>query len=465
VKPYSRRKFLSKALGTSAAVGLSSHWLPGCMFQVQQEAPQHYTLIAKPSPITIIPNTMTQGLTFNGQYPAPILRGKQGQPLYVRFINQLNQPTTIHWHGLRLDNAMDGVPHLTQHPVQPGETFEYKLDCPDAGTFWYHPHMNSLEQLGKGLTGLLIVDEKHPTAYQHELCVELRDWRLAEDGSFLPLSLPRQAARMGTLGTVQTIGGQTQPSYTLPAGALARVRIANIDNTRLYTLSSGSQQAWVIAIDGMPVTTPYLLESHPLGAGARVDLALVMPNTPGQSFSIFDQKGLLDFKLFEIKASQPSLTPFSGDIPALPPNPIPKPDLKNAKKLSFSFEWTGAFSPTTPEGKVDQTFWAINRKPWTAMVNGQLPEPLATLKLGQTYLMDWYNATPHAHPIHLHGFAFTVLSSNKRKITPYLADTLVLSKHERAQVAFVADNPGRWMFHCHVIEHMKTGLMGYLTVR
>src|SRR5690606_22540397 len=148
-------------------------------------------LIAEAAPIHIVPGHASAGLTFNGTYPAPVLRVRQGERVRIRFSNRLNEPTTIHWHGIRIDNAMDGVPELTQPPVMPGEDFLYDFVCPDAGTFWYHPHMNSVEQLGKGLTGALIVEEREPPAFDAEVILQLRDWRLAEDGSWLALSIPR----------------------------------------------------------------------------------------------------------------------------------------------------------------------------------------------------------------------------------------------------------------------------------
>jgi FtsP/CotA-like multicopper oxidase with cupredoxin domain len=121
-------------------------------------------------------------------------------------------------------------------------------------------------------------------------------------------------------------------------------------------------------------------------------------------------------------------------------------------------------TPADSDGKGHQDFWTINKRAWEGMSADNLPQPLATLQLGQSYIFDFHNATPHEHPIHLHGFTFTVLSSDKRDIVPYHTDTVLLEKYERARIAFVADNPGRWMYHCHVIEHMKTGLMGYIEV-
>src|SRR5690606_8705650 len=104
-----------------------------------------------------------------GSVPGPVLRARQGERLRVEVVNRLDRPTTVHWHGLRVSNAMDGVPHLTQAPIAPGATFVYEFDLPDAGTYWYHPHQDSAEQIGRGLYGALIVDEHDPPAVDREL--------------------------------------------------------------------------------------------------------------------------------------------------------------------------------------------------------------------------------------------------------------------------------------------------------
>jgi FtsP/CotA-like multicopper oxidase with cupredoxin domain len=109
-------------------------------------------------------------------------------------------------------------------------------------------------------------------------------------------------------------------------------------------------------------------------------------------------------------------------------------------------------------------FWAINRRPWPGQSGGRIPPPLATLTRGRSYIFELVNTTPHTHPIHLHGHTFLVIESNKRTVTPYYADTVLIHTKERVKIAFVADNPGDWMLHCHIIEHQDTGMMGYVRV-
>ncbi len=452
-------------------MGLAS--LSACRFSLVQtnnddlghpSSDYDYVLTAESVPLEIVPGTQSPALGFNGEFPAPVIRAKQGVPIRILFKNNLQQATTIHWHGIRLDIKMDGVPFLSQDPVRPGESFLYEFTCPDAGTFWYHPHMHSVEQLGKGLVGALIVEEQTPQAFDEDLIIGLKDWRLDKQGQFLPLSIPRHAARAGTLGTVKTVNGQLKPTIDVPAGGLVRLRFLNLDSSRVYHLSLKDMQADIIAIDGSPVETPRPLSTHDMGAGMRLDVALQLPESTGQEITIYDNKGRGYFEIFRLRTTTPKRALLNEPLTALPPNPLPTLDLPSAQTLHFEFEWAGALSPVSPDGKVDQTFWTINRRAWEGLSATSLPAPLATVPLGKTVIMHLHNATPHGHPIHMHGIIFTVLKSDKREIDPFQSDTVLLERNERATIAFVADNPGRWMFHCHVIEHMKTGLMGYITI-
>ncbi len=452
-----RRQLLQFAGATTAMT------LPGFSLSLSRRPDYDYVLTAEPTPLNIVPGGATPGLAFNGQFPAPVIRAKQGKPLRIHFINKLSQETTIHWHGIRLDNAMDGVPYLTQAPIKPGETFDYEFTCPDAGTFWYHPHMHSIEQLGKGLVGTLIVEEADPPAFDDEVIVGLKDWRLKKDGNFMPLSEPRHAARAGTLGNIATVSGTRLPTFSVPANANVRVRILNMDNSRQFAISLGENKATVLALDAMPLP-PQPLSVQALGVGMRLDIGVRTPAEAGVEIPIYDVKGRFHQKICSLRTTSPIRRSSPPPLPALPSNPVSEPDLTAAETLRFVFEWAGAMTPVSKSGHVHHEFWTINRRAWAGMHTADLPEPLAELSLGKSYIFELFNATPHGHPIHLHGLIFKVIKSDRRDITPFFTDTILLEKNERAQIAFVADNPGKWMYHCHVIEHMKTGLMGYITI-
>ena len=176
---------------------------------------------------------------------------------------------------------------------------------------------------------------------------------------------------------------------------------------------------------------------------------------------LYRRRGRRKERLCTLRTVSSNLTPRQS-IPELPSNPIKLANIHHAQTLRFTFDWSGAIAPLDKPGH--PSFWAINKTPWPGIANGKLPAPLARLKLGQSYIFVLENTNQYHHPIHLHGVVFTVLSSNKKQIIPYQADTVMLGKYETVRIAFVADNPGRWMFHCHLIEHMKTGLMGYFEI-
>ena len=452
-----RRDFLRT---TSILAGTTA--LPGCMlFRAKDEPGFDYVLTAEAANVELKPGKTTPAFTFNSIAPAPVLRAKQGQRLRIKLINKLDKATTIHWHGIRIDNAMDGVPYLTQPPVEPGESFVYDFTVPDAGTFWYHPHINSVEQLSKGMVGLLIVEETQRPAFDADIPLILKKWRLDDDGSFLPLSTPRKAARMGTPGTWQTVNNTHDPVIPIPAGGAVRLRLANLDNTLAYDLWIDHPDVQHLAYDGMPLSPARAQADYLLGAGMRVDAGLVAPTEVGVEIPIYRRRGMRQEQLCVLKTVE-SKTSARQSIPTLPANPIALPNLDQAETLNFTFDWSGAVAPMGKSGK--PSFWAINKIPWPGISEGNIPEPLARLKLGKSYIFELVNTSQYRHPIHLHGVVFTVLNSNKREIQPYQADTVMLGKYETIRIAFVADNPGHWMYHCHLIEHMKTGLMGYFEI-
>ncbi|AIW15464.1 multicopper oxidase family protein [Vibrio tubiashii] len=457
----SRRHFIKTGLAVSA---LSV--LPACtLTRAKSDKGEFvYELTAEPATAELVPGYTTNVLGFNGEIPAPTIRCRQGQEVTIRFTNKLLEPTTIHWHGLRIPIEMDGVPFLSQAPIMPGETFEYRFTPPDAGTFWYHPHMNSVKQLGMGLVGLIIVEEAVPVEFGEEHELMLKHWHLDKQGQWKELMIPRLSARMGTPGEWSSVNGVHEPKYQLKENATTRLRIANVDNTITYPIAIEGAEAWVIAIDGNPIKTPYKLSQHKIGPGMRVDLALRAPKQ-GESVYVRYMKGRFPFPLCEFEAIRSDLSDHRP-IPQLPLNPVPDLDLANAERVDFVFEWEGAISPVGKDGKSVPKFWLTNKRAWEGMSKDNIPEPLASLQLGKTYVFYLKNVTQYHHPIHIHGHTFTVLELNGKKVDePFHTDTVLLGKNGTAIAAFVADNPGRWMYHCHVIEHMKTGLMGYIEVK
>ncbi|MBD1554437.1 multicopper oxidase family protein [Pseudomonas typographi] len=449
-----RRQLVAGASGLAVVAG-------GCALALRyglgRQAPALH-LTAAEHAMPLVPGCVTPAWAYTHTAPCAELRVRQGERLHVRFHNRLPVATTVHWHGIRLPLEMDGVPYVSQMPVLPGEYFDYRFKVPDAGSYWYHPHVASAEQLGRGLVAPLIVEEREPTGFAHERTLSLKNWHVDERGAFMPFSVAREAARNGTLGRLSSINGVPQGTLDVPAGEVTRVRLLNLDNTATYRINlRGEFQALIYAIDGNPIMPRPLRGDYWLGPGMRLCLAVRAPAAGGE------------VALRDGPVRLGTLRSVPGDgrgqqwPPALPPNPLPEPDLAHAQTLVFNFEWAGKLSVGTALGRAP-SLWQVNGVAWDIDDKTCAERPIARLQHGRSYILELRNLTQYQHPIHLHGMSFKVLASNKRHIEPYFTDTFLLGRNERAQVALVADNPGTWMFHCHVIDHMETGLMAAIEV-
>ena len=454
-----RRQFALASLGAAGAAACGVG-LPA----LAQAGPLH--LRASTLDASILPGLTTTGMmSFAPDGAPPLLRMRQGQRSRILVDNQLGEVTTVHWHGVRLPNAQDGVPYITQFPIGVGETWTYDFVPADAGTYWYHPHCNTLDQMGRGMTGLLIVDEAVDPGFDADIALNIRDFRLGKDGQFLDFLVPRSASRGGTLGTVSTANWQVDGVTDAPAGGLVRLRLGVTDMSRIYKLAVSGAESLLVALDGHPLAVPQRSTEAMVAPGQRADFALIMP-AEGQEVQIFmNLPGGKTRPLARLRATGPGLGRALADLAPLPANPVPAPDLATAEVIDFVIGWTpeGGKGGASICGDMPYAFWSINRKVWPGDVAKPF-DPIANLTLGRSYIFRFSNETENNHPIHLHGMAFKVLRSNKRDILQVTTDTVLLESHETVDIAFVADNPGDWVLHCHVIEHQKTGLAAFVRV-
>jgi FtsP/CotA-like multicopper oxidase with cupredoxin domain len=400
-------------------------------------------------------------------------------PIRILVENRLDQDTTVHWHGVRLPNAMDGVPGLTQPPIRPGESFTYAYTPPDAGTFWYHPHVNSLQQLGRGLAGVLIVEEPEPVAVDRDLLWMVTDWRLASDGQLASgFGNHMEAAMSGRVGNTVTLNGAVAADQPVRAGERVRLRLVNGALARIMALRFEGHRPVVVAIDGQPCE-PHEPEGGRirLGPAMRADLLLDMQGEPGRQYAVTDDfyDGLaytltrLAYDPGPPTRAHPLDAPFS-----LPRNPLAEPDLATAERHELALQggmmgggmmsgMGGMHGMATP-GMGGDAAWAINGM--SMMGDGAAGmSPLLTLQRGRSCVLAIQNETAWWHPMHLHGHSFRVLSRNGSPVPHHQwSDTVLLPPKEKVDCAFVADNPGDWMLHCHVMDHQITGMMTVLRV-
>ena len=342
---------------------------------------------------------------FEGASPGPTLRVKRDEELRVRLINELTEPTSIHWHGLRLPNAMDGVPHLTQQPVAPGASFDYVFRTPDAGTFWYHGHSPS--HLDRGLYGALIVEETQTIGVDQDI--------------LLVLAAPFESA-----GAIR-VNGVLDPVIPVRTGERLRLRLINATSVRAFSLKLDGHSPWVMAVDGQPADPFVAREGRvALWPGSRLDLFVDALQPAGAMASILaGSRELEPIARLRYGAAQARPTPRAEPAP-LPANPLPgRIDLRNSLKLELALAGGKPFEPGAP--------------------------PLFTVRRGRAVTLAIRNATGHAHVVHLHGHHFRFLDRFDDGWKPFWLDTLAVGDAVE-RIAFVADNPGKWLIEWRMLE-------------
>ncbi|MBO0763186.1 MAG: multicopper oxidase family protein [Hyphomicrobiaceae bacterium] len=311
--------------------------------------------------------------------PSPELRERQGERVGARLLNGLDEPTTIHWHGIRLPNAMDGVPFLTQPYVYKGDVFDYAFTPPDAGTYWYQPQLAVSDGPRPG--GLLIVEEVRDPGYDADIALNPRDWPLRPDGQLLSLFVLRQWARAGTSGTVRTANWLQAPTYDSPNGGLVRPRLAATVVTHIYRPAIEGADALVIALDGNPLARPRSPNGEMLAPGQRTDLVIRMPDGEGQTVDLRDLTTQIAAPLSRLRAVGSSRRRDLRDAAPLPANPIVEPELSAAAEIEFDLTATAEqVARSAVYGDLGYSFWAIRAGPGTARITDAewTPSPAAS---------------------------------------------------------------------------------------
>lgn len=399
-----------------------------------------------------------------GEEAAPILRIKLGEPLRLRVENGTNKPLSLHWHGVRNRNAMDGVGGVTQEPIKPGDSFTYDFTPPDAGTFLIRPLVvgGSSEPSGRGIAGLLIVEEPTPPAVDGDVALLLQDWRLDEAGALQPFGQVAFAAAAGRLGSMVTLNGKPIPlSLEARPGSRLRLRLANACNARGMRIRFDGVRAYVAAVDGQPTDTFEPLKATlPLAPGTRYDLLLDLPTQAGPAGAITALIGQ-GLPLATLTASGEPLSQAGRTaIGSIPENKRLPAEIRLQNAVRRDLVLTGGVRPDkskpgteTPYTGDPARVWQINGASGTAGA-----APLFSVKRGGVVVLAIRNDTGFIQSLHLHGHVFRLLHQLDDGWEPYWLDTVQIPEGRSAQIAFVADNPGRWLLSATVLERFDTGL-------
>lgn len=456
-----RRKFHQTILGTAAVCAVPS--VATARIPEVLIAREGHARLAPPD----YPETSIWG--YEGGVPGPIIRARQGDRIARQFRNALPEASSVHWHGIRIDNAMDGVAYLTQDPVQPDQEFLYDFALPDAGTYWYHPHNRTYEQMARGLYGALIVDEADgaPDVDIDEVLL-LDDWRLTDDAQIAEgFGNLHDWSHAGRIGNWITVNGDGAWTRDVARHSRMRLRLVNAANARIFTLEARGLEGWVIALDGMPLDAPQPLERLTLAPSQRVDLLVdVVAESGDEAFLVsFERDGGYAIAAFPVAATARGQR-LARPAP-LPPNPVEAlGPLANAKRAELVMEGgaMGGMRGAMMGGEMtDMREMAAAGKVWA--FNGMadmVDTPLIEAKRGETIRIAMRNDTAWPHAMHLHGHHFRQIRSDGT--TGPLRDTLLMNRNEVAEIAFVADNPGDWLLHCHMLEHAAGGMMTWLRV-
>ncbi len=461
------------------------------------------TLVAAPVRRVLFGRTVTM-LGFNGQYPGPLIQVDEASTIVVRFINRTDFPTAVHWHGLRLDNRFDGVPHVTQDPVSPGGSFDYRVYFRDAGIYWYHPHHREDILQDLGLYGNLIVRSREPGYFapaNREEVLMLDDLLVAEAGMVgYGLESPTHAL-MGRFGNALLVNGEPRWETRVRRGEVVRLFLTNVSSTRVFNLSfQGSAQLKLVASDLGRYEREEWVDNVTIAPAERYVVDVRFPEAGDVSLvnrvraidhimaRFFEETHVLGVVHVSADAVRPDhqvafeqlrrnlsviaqidpyrqqfrrpvdhelvITLQAGDLP------FPLRPLLNFESVYRNpVEWSG----TMPE--MDWIVTGRNVR-WVLRDSATARENMDIgwrFRVGDVVKLRLVNdrSALHAmqHPIHIHGQRFLVLSVNGVPNDNLVwKDTVLLPTGFVAEVLLEVSNPGKWMLHCHIAEHIETGM-------
>ncbi|GAA0250619.1 multicopper oxidase MmcO [Saccharothrix mutabilis subsp. mutabilis] len=474
MSPFTRRTFLSATAAGVLAACTSSNGLvlPTDPRVGQVEAQRRgtgrtrsITLTARAGPVDL-GGPVVDTWTYDGTVPGPELRVTAGDVVEATLVNDLPADTSVHWHGLALRNDMDGTPHLTQAPITPGTTFTYRFTAPTPGTYWFHPHTGT--QLDRGLYAPLVVEDPGEAAdHDAEWVVVLDDWidgtGTTPDRVFAELRRrgghPVHGASSPLLGgdagdvahPHHLINGRvpTAPvTFAAKPGERVRIRLINAGSDTAYRVALGGHRLTVTHTDGFPVV-PVGTDALLIGMGERYDVLVTLADGVFPLVALAEGKNATAFALVRTgggDAPGPRVRPreLTGTI-------VGYPDLHSTDAVALPRKAPDVVHRLALTGGMMGYDWGINGRA------GHLADPVR-VREGQRVRIEFVNTTMMWHPMHIHGHTPQLGPTGPRK------DTAIVLPGRTLGCDFTADNPGRWMIHCHNAYHAESGMataLGY----
>jgi suppressor of ftsI len=447
---------------------------------------------------------------FNDQYPGPLLRIPQGAEIVVDLTNELDQPTTVHWHGVRLDNRFDGTPDLTQKPVPPGGHFRYRLRFPDAGIYWYHPHVREDIQQELGLYGNMLVQSPRPDYFSpaHREEILMIDDLLINDDGIVPFGVDAAThALMGRFGNVLLVNGEPRYSLSVKKGEVVRFYLTNVSNTRTFNLSFPGARMKVVASDVGNFERESWVESVVIAPAERyvvhvkfdaenavplLNRVQALDHLFGKFYYETDTLGIvrlaagsidlnLERSFAELRADSAAQRdieryrphferePDKALVLAIETNALPffTQQIMRLDSIYFTpIEWTGTMPVMNWASTGREVRWVV-RDPATGKENMDIDW---SFRRGEVVKLRIANERQSIHgmqhPIHIHGQRFLVLAVNDLPTTNRAwKDTVLVPVGFTVDLLVDLSNPGRWMLHCHIAEHLTAMMMMAFTVQ
>ena len=448
---------LASGCGSEAATGFPQ---PNVLVDLNEDpAIVEVRLVAEPGTLELLPGKSADVWTFRdgsvtdspASMPGPMLEATIGDRVIVHFENRLPVDTTIHWHGLRVPNASDGTP-IAQMIVAPGGTYDYTFTAVDAGLFWYHPHVAGDVQIERGLYAPIRIRGGVEPDVAADRVIVLDDVKMQASGQ-LSITTDNLDVMLGRQGNVLLVNGKTLPTLDTLAGSRERWRIVNVANGRYFNLDLPGQRFLVIGWDGGMLSEPYEAETLLVAPGERYDV-LVEPSRSAALRNVYYDRGHeipdvgpVDLVAITVRGEGPApaaLPTVWGSVPVIPID-------ANTPRRRFVLD-------EKESGLAEPTF----------SINGETyPSSTPTVgSVGEVAIWEIENATEMDHPFHLHGMSFQVLDETGL-VVPRLGwkDTVNVPRKKIVRFAVRYEAAGRWMYHCHILEHAERGMMGELDLQ